>query len=65
MSIVTSQEDIRKEVPGWGSQDVKDVNKATSIIGEKEMIRDAKKNLLLRPPFPHANPSEKSHKSER
>ena len=34
-------EDIRKEMLGWGSLDEKDVNETIGFIKAKEMARDA------------------------
>ena len=36
-----ADEDIRKEVLGWGSLDEKDVNETISFIEAKEMVQDA------------------------
>ena len=36
-----ADEDIRKKVLGWGSQDEKDVNNTIGLIEAKELARDA------------------------
>ena len=41
MATCLADEDIHKEVLGWGSLDKKDVNETIGFIEAKEMARDA------------------------